>query len=177
MPNPLPLGNLARSRRDWTLDTLRYGGKSASGTNNNLPDVYTLSNNAKDGTYLAIWGILAYWQGANPWFQMVMQPASITQPSPNLDFQLNLNAPQTPGYTAVNHVIAPFSIGGGLIFLGNGIDWFMFPDAPIMVLPPNWTCYIWPIAILSLLQWNTPSFANFLWGPYTPAKTPRRTTK
>ena len=174
MPTPTPLGNLARQRRDWNIELLRYGSKQTTGTNNNLSDNYTLNNDANDGTWLAIWGVQAYYQGPNQLWQMVMFPGLATKPSPNLDFQLMLTAPNQPGYTALAHAIAPFTIGGGLLFLSNGIDWMMLPDAPLMIIPPGWAMVVFPQIWQGLLQPNSPSFVNFLWGPYQHGKTPRR---
>lgn len=169
-----PLGNFARQRRDWTIETLRYGRQYTIGTNNNLGDVYTLNNDAKDGTSLAVWGILGFYQNTLPMMQAVMLPGLQSKPANVLDFQLYPTSPTVPGYTQYAHANPSYGTTAGIIFLANGIDWFMMPDAPLFILPPNYVLWVNPFCPQGLLQWNSPSFVNFLWGPYTQGKTPRR---
>lgn len=172
----LPLGNLARSRRDWTIQQLRYGYQNTNGANDNQSDIYSLNNNAKDGTYLAVWAIFAFWQTQLPIMRAVMIFGLDNVPGTNNDFQLMPGTPLIPGFTTFSHNSAPVAPGIGMGLMANGENWFERADAPLFILPPGYKLVLFTQVFLGLIPLNTPSFVNFVWGPYTVGKTPRRTT-
>jgi hypothetical protein len=94
----MPLGSFARSRKDWTLETLRYGSLSTNGQGGNFTPIYSLSNDAKDGTKIAVWGILAWYTSVSGMMFVNSQPGQKT-PANGLDQQLIPGTPAIPGFT------------------------------------------------------------------------------
>lgn len=167
-----PLGSLARSRKDWTIEQLRYGQIHTNGADDNLSDVYSLNNNAGDGSPIALWGVLAFYSVNRPTMVLSLQPALQGTPS-NDDFQLMGNSAATAGYTSFFHNTVSWTAGQGILFIADGRHWLTNGESPLFIIPVGSAAVVLTYTSLGLNPPGAESAVTFLWGPYSTARLKR----
>ena len=173
MPTKLPLGNFARSRRDWNVENLRWGALQAVGAQDNLGDNYSLNNNAKDGTYLALYAVLAYSGSTRASMALSTQNQVFGLAQNSFDFGMNPNAAKIAGYVNYFHGSTSWTPTQAIMFLADGIHMLSNYDAPLLLIPPNQSAVVQTLVQIGLLPSQTPTWCSFLWGEYQVGKTPR----
>lgn len=167
-----PLGSLTRSRKDWTLEGLRYGTNQNTATGNTLTAAYTLNNNAIDGTYLALWSMLAYY--SSPRGMMVAwSQAGLIPPANGLDAQLIPGTKAIAGYTNTGVVTNTGLPVKGMVFRADGREFLNGGDVPLFVIPPNWSVTVIAWEPVGNYNFGAISAVTFLWGEYSSAKSNR----
>lgn len=165
----MPLGNFSRSRKDWQLETLRYGSQVDTGTTSTLASIYSLNNNANDGTYLALWGILG-WYGSARGMMIANTVFGQVGGFAGTPVQLNPTAPACPGLNTLNRNTNNGEPIVGVAFTADGATWFSNGDIPLFLIPPNWRVDCLPFEPIGNFSTGAPSSITFLWGPYGAAK-------
>ncbi len=169
----MPLGSFFRSRKDWTLEQLRYGSVVDTATANTYASITSLNNDAKDGTQLAVWGILALYTSTRGLMIAGMvqgQMGTFVKPG----FQLNPLAAAIPGYVATTRATGTLEPQTtGIIFKADGSTWLQ-NDIPLFIIPPGYRCDVLPFEPIGLYNTSAMSAVTFLWGPYATARAQRR---
>jgi len=165
----LPLGTFTRSRRDWNVEGLKYSAGSSNGTDNQYTVIYSLNNNDKAGTPLAVYQILAWHTG--PTGTMVAFPIYGLQGNPsNIDSMLKPDAGLIAGYCSVQNNTSSGEITNGLVFKADGSTWLGNLDSPLFIIPVNWRLCVVEWAPVG--QYTGPSLSaiTFLYGEYKQAR-------
>lgn len=173
MSNLAPLGMFVRDRIDWNIEALwtasLYGPGAAS-----VSPQFSLYNNASDGSYLAVYGILLARTIPNRFGQAFTATGADTAASasqnPTISSIMPLAAaiPGTLGYsTSGAYGLNPAAI----TFAANGANWLTFNGKPLFILAPNMSCRVQyaQLQAPNPAQYE-PSACTFLYGLYTQAK-------
>ena len=168
----LPLGVFSRSRKDWTVDNLRYSSlyiEQAAGAG--YYSQMSLNNNAKNGSYLAVWGILATWSGSRPMAQANLQAGQGGNPN-GIDYQLNPATPPIPGYGSANSNTLPNQGAWTMIFRADG-SWTNNGDVPLFIVPPNYYVNCYAFIPLGNCPGRGEFAVTYLWGLWAHARATR----
>lgn len=168
----LPLGNFARSRRDFAVEGLRYSSASSNGTGNNFTVIYSLNNNSMDGSALAVYGLLGWYTSARQ-----MMCAWPEQNLAGADFGNNImlkpDMGAIGGYVSVGNNTSVGQPTQGLVFKADGSTWMTNFDAPLFILPVGWRLAVIAWEPIGLYAGNTLSAMTFLYGNYATARISR----
>lgn len=164
-----PLGNLSRSRKDWTLEGLRIGTAQDTATGTTLTAAYSLNNNAADGTYLALWGVLAFCSA--PRGMMVMwNQAGLTTPANGLDAQIIPTAKAIAGFTNKNIGTTLNQPTAGIVFAADGRQFITNGDVPLFIIPPNNRVSVIAWEPVGNFNFGAITAVTFVWGEYSSAR-------
>lgn len=176
---PPQLGTLTRSRRDWDIENLKYSTNTFNGANNNFTVIYSLNNNSKDGSALAVYGILA-WLNASLQLMTAWPVSGNSGSASGTDFMLKPDAATIPGFSSVASATSTGFPTQSLNFWADGKTWLSNFDAPLFIIPSGWRLTVIEVNQLGLFQPNLLSSIVFLYGQYFPTRnnrTGQRTVK
>jgi hypothetical protein len=167
----LPLGTFARSSKHWQLESLRYSSQLDTGTTSTLASIYSLNNNANDGSSLAVWAILAYY--SSPRGLMIAGPVYGLQLGgfASTPSQLKPDTRTVFGISTLNRNTSVGEPTVGMIWAADGKTWLTHGDIPLWILPAGWRLDVLPCEPIGLFDSGATSFVTFLFGPYLPALT------
>lgn len=160
-----PVGSLARSKLDWSLDTAMACAGYSIGPQAG-PLQVDLYNNATDGRSLAVWAVLPFYTANPKWVQMFTGQGHIgALYSPA--FPLSTLAGVQPGqvyggWTATLPPIPPMYVA-----MADGKRWLRNGGAPLAVISPGYTFYVYAGYNIggSVVDFWGSLFVTFVWTP------------